>query len=96
MAKPNYATGSLIGGTPGYGATPGQNTGSGVTVTGGGGEPNLPRTIPTRPIRTQAPEATQIDPAQQYINMAIQKQQMESRRIPMPPLPPIPGLDLNQ
>jgi hypothetical protein len=100
IAKPTgaYGTGSpVIGGAPAYGATPNYNTGSGVNVTGGG---ELPRTIPTRPIRTNPQTATPAqphsDPAQQYINMAIQKQQMEAKGRPMPPLPPIPGFDPNQ
>jgi len=99
IAKPNYGAPSpVIGGAQPYGATPTYNTGSGVNVTGGG---ELPRTIPTRPIRTNpqstaTPDQTRSDPAQQYINMAIQKQQMESRGRPMPPLPPIPGFDPNQ
>lgn len=81
-------------GAPGAGV-PG---GSGVNVTGGSGD-LPPRTIPTRTIRTQTsgpPDPTQNDPAAQYLNMAIQKQQMEARGRPMPPLPPIPGFDPNQ
>jgi hypothetical protein len=106
-----YGAGNPAAGAPGYGATPTYNTGSGVNVTGGGatvpggvnvsGGGELPRAIPTRQIRTQpqstaAPDATHYDPAAQYLNMAIQKQQMESRGRPMPPLPPIPGFDPNQ
>jgi hypothetical protein len=103
IAKPTgaYPTGSpVIGGSQPYGANPAYNAGSGVNVSGGtASDPSLPRTIPTRPIRTQStvtPDVPHADPAQQYINMAIQKQQMESRGRPMPPLPPIPGFDPNQ
>jgi hypothetical protein len=98
IAKPFGAYGAAspaAGSSQAYGASPIHSGGSGVNVTGGG---DL-RTIPSRPIRTQstAPaDATHNDPAQQYINMAIQKQQNEARRIPMPPLPPIPGFDPNQ
>jgi hypothetical protein len=109
MAKPSYGSPGAVG-APTYG-TPTYNAGSGVNVTGGGagapggvnvsGGGELPRTIPTRPIRTNpqstgAPDAALNDPAAQYLNMAIQKQQMESRGRPMPPLPPIPGFDPNQ
>jgi hypothetical protein len=100
IAKPYGAYGAgapAVGGSPAYGSQPGYGGASGVNVTGGG---DL-RTIPSRPIRTNpqstaTPDQTRNDPAQQYINMAIQKQQNESRRIPMPPLPPIPGFDPNQ
>jgi hypothetical protein len=98
IAKPfgAYGAGSpAAGSSPAYGASPVRGGASGVNVTGGG---EL-RTIPSRPIRTQSTtpaDATHNDPAQQYINMAIQKQQMESRGRPMPPLPPIPGFDPNQ
>lgn len=51
-----------------------------------------------RPIRTQTPGPAEphhpaVDPAVQYINMAVQKQTMESKGVSMPPLPPVPGLD---
>jgi hypothetical protein len=94
-----YGAGSpVVGGSTAYGNQPAYNSGgSGVNVTGGG---EL-RTIPSRPIRTNpqstaTPDQSHNDPAQQYINMAIQKQQNEARRIPMPPLPPIPGFDPGQ
>ena len=112
IAKPYgpYGAGAQPAGAQGYGAAPTYNAGGGVNVTGGGanvpggvnvsGGGELPRAIPTRTIRTQpqstAPDATQYDPAAQYLNMAIQKQQMESRGRSMPPLPPIPGFDPNQ
>ncbi len=99
IAKPYgaYGAGSPVGGSPAYGSSPVYGGASGVNVTGGG---EL-RTIPSRPIRTTPQSTTPADPthndpAQQYINMAIQKQQMESRGRPMPPLPPIPGFDPNQ
>lgn len=97
IAKPYgaYGAGAPAGGSPPYGSPPVYGGASGgVNVTGGG---EL-RSIPSRPIRTtpQSTDATHNDPAQQYLNMAIQKQQLESRRIPMPPLPPIPGFDPNQ
>ena len=94
---------------PTYGSSPIYNSGAGgssapanngVNVSGGGDLGT--RTIPTRPIRgaqpqqTGPPDVSHNDPAAQYLNMAIQKQQMESRGRPMPPLPPIPGFDPNQ
>ena len=105
IAKPYYGTGAApAGGVPTYGATP-YNAASGVNVTGGaagapggsgvnvtGGNEFPTRQIPTRPVRTQ-PQALTSDPAAQYLNMAIQKQQLESRGVRMPPLPPIPGFD---
>ena len=110
VAKPYgaYGAGASAGtAPPAYGSAATFNSGgganvpssSGVNVTGGG---DLPRQIPTRPIRgaqpqtTAPPDPAHNDPAAQYLNMAIQKQQMESRGRPMPPLPPIPGFDPNQ
>jgi len=108
IARPYGAYGAaptVPGTTPTYNAGGVNVSGGGATVPGGvnvsgGGE--LPRQIPTRPIRgaqpqgTTSPEQVRNDPAPQYINMAIQKQQMESRGRPMPPLPIIPGFDPNQ
>jgi len=58
------------------------------------------RSVPARPMRQTPQPPTQpqgtVDPAVQYINMAVQKQQAEARGKPFPPLPPIPGLDPNQ
>ncbi|MFM1769090.1 MAG: hypothetical protein RJA22_1619 [Verrucomicrobiota bacterium] len=76
-------------GQPGVGAQPG-----GIYTSAGGN----PGALINRPIRTQTPipsEAPQqaADPAVQYINMAVQKQTLESRGVRMPPLPPVPGLD---
>jgi len=53
------------------------------------------RQLPIRNVRTQTvqPDHAPIDPAVQYINMAVQKQQVESKGRPFPPLPPVPGLD---
>jgi len=81
----------------------GKNAASAGNVTGGSPTPGgslpgeFPQQIPTRPVRTQStatPDAS--DPAVAYINMAIQKQQMESKGRPMPELPPIPGFDADQ
>ena len=94
---PTYNAGGGVNVTGGGATVPG---GSGVNVSGGGELPS--RQIPVRPIRGTQPQMTtpadQVhnDPAPQYINMAIQKQQMESRGRPMPPLPIIPGFDPNQ
>ncbi|HEU0010311.1 MAG TPA: hypothetical protein VFT34_10900 [Verrucomicrobiae bacterium] len=93
IAKPYGAYGApAVGGSPAYGNQPAYGSGGGVNVTGGG---DL-RTIPSRPIRTtpQSTDATQNDPARQYIEMAIQRQQRESRNLPTPPpLPLPPGLE---
>jgi hypothetical protein len=72
------------------------NPGTTPTITSGDQFKN----IPSRPVRavpqgtqTQGTQGAPVDPAVQYINMAIQKQQAESKGRPFPPLPPVPGLD---
>ena len=92
------------GGAGGFGAQPitsfGQpgtmgQPGCIYTSPGAGGISTSPGLI-NRPIRTQTPSEPQqpaVDPAVQFINMAVQKQAMESKGVRMPPLPPVPGLD---
>jgi hypothetical protein len=81
-----------------YGANPGiytpappgsYNPGVNTSVNDLGGA----RQIPTRTIRQQTiqPDGPPVDPAVQYINMAVQEQQAKSKNLPFPPLPPIPG-----
>ncbi|MEY2407965.1 MAG: hypothetical protein QOF48_635 [Verrucomicrobiota bacterium] len=83
-----------------YGANQGYNPGANVPASTYNQGLNtsigdLPRSIPPRTVRTQTtqPDGAPIDPAVQYINMAVQKQQAERAGKPFPPLPPIPGLE---
>ena len=85
------------------GAQPGAYGGAPNIYNSGGAVPNTsldqlrgaysrtPRTTTTVPQQNAAQPP--VDPAVQYINMHIQKQQMEARGVPMPPIPPVPGVD---
>lgn len=67
--------------------------GSALTPTLTGGREVPPRTIRSATPQPVQQQGAQVDPAVQYINMAIQKQQAEQKGRPFPPLPPVPGLD---
>ena len=49
------------------------------------------RSIPSRSLRTDAAAPQDIDPAKQYLNMAIQSEIHNSAGRNYPPLPPVPG-----
>ncbi len=100
---PAIGTSPFGGGTTAYGAggyVPHAQPGSFSTPTVAGGDQF--KNIPSRINRstpqstgtgTPAAQSAPVDPAVQYLNMAIQKQQAEAKGRPFPPLPPIPGLD---
>jgi len=55
------------------------------------------RTIPSRNIRTTPADAAAqapVDPAAQYLQMKIQERLAEQRGVPLPPIPPVPGLQM--
>jgi hypothetical protein len=86
-----YANPNPAYSTPGF--TPTTPT-TGYNPNGNATANDFTKQIPSRNIRTQnAQPDVPVDPAVQYINMAVQKQQAERAGRPFPPLPPIPGLD---
>jgi len=78
--------------TPGYTPT----TPTGYNPNGNANVSDFTKQIPSRQLRTQTAQPdVPVDPAVQYINMAVQKQQAERAGRAFPPLPPIPGFELD-
>ena len=86
-ANPAYST-------PGFTPTTPSGYNPGAFNPGSASASDFTKQIPPRQLRAQStqPEVP-VDPAVQYINMAVQKRQVEATGRPFPPLPPIPGLE---